>query len=96
MPPPSALLPHPDRLFPPDPAVRSVARRLYDEVRDFPVLSPHGHIDPRVLLADQPFDDPTGQVGAPWWFLDAPDAIRRWRSAVTETVTQNPRKVFRL
>lgn len=25
-------------------------------------------------------------VGAPWWFLDAPDAIRRFRSAVTETV----------
>jgi glucuronate isomerase len=25
-------------------------------------------------------------VGVPWWFLDAPDAIRRFRSAVTETV----------
>jgi glucuronate isomerase len=24
-------------------------------------------------------------VGAPWWFLDAPDAIQRWRSAITET-----------
>jgi glucuronate isomerase len=29
---------------------------------------------------------PSVYVGAPWWFLDAPDAIRRWRSAVTETV----------
>ena len=28
---------------------------------------------------------PSVYVGAPWWFLDAPDAIRRWRSAVTET-----------
>lgn len=25
-------------------------------------------------------------VGAPWWFLDAPEAIRRFREAVTETV----------
>jgi glucuronate isomerase len=25
-------------------------------------------------------------VGAPWWFLDAPEAIRRFRAAVTETV----------
>jgi glucuronate isomerase len=25
-------------------------------------------------------------VGVPWWFLDAPDAIRRFQSAVTETV----------
>ncbi len=24
-------------------------------------------------------------VGAPWWFLDAPEAIRRFRGAVTET-----------
>ncbi|MFP3466502.1 glucuronate isomerase [Leifsonia sp. SIMBA_070] len=24
-------------------------------------------------------------IGAPWWFLDAPDAIARFRSAVTET-----------
>ena len=28
---------------------------------------------------------PSVYVGAPWWFLDAPDAIRRWRSAVSET-----------
>ena len=29
---------------------------------------------------------PSVYVGAPWWFLDAPDAVRRWRSAITETV----------
>jgi glucuronate isomerase len=28
---------------------------------------------------------PSVYVGAPWWFLDAPDAMQRWRSAVTET-----------
>ncbi|HET8601414.1 MAG TPA: glucuronate isomerase [Segeticoccus sp.] len=28
---------------------------------------------------------PSVYAGAPWWFLDAPDAIRRYRSAVTET-----------
>ena len=28
---------------------------------------------------------PSVYIGAPWWFLDAPDAIHRWRSAVTET-----------
>jgi glucuronate isomerase len=28
---------------------------------------------------------PSVFIGAPWWFLDAPDAILRWRAAVTET-----------
>jgi glucuronate isomerase len=29
---------------------------------------------------------PSVYAGAPWWFLDAPEAILRYRSAVTETV----------
>jgi glucuronate isomerase len=29
---------------------------------------------------------PSVYVGAPWWFLDAPEAIRRYRRAITETV----------
>lgn len=29
---------------------------------------------------------PSVYVGAPWWFIDAPDAIRRFRGAVTETI----------
>lgn len=28
---------------------------------------------------------PALYIGVPWWFLDAPDAMRRFRAAVTET-----------
>ena len=49
---------HPDRLLPVDPGERAIARRLYEAVRDRPVISPHGHVDPRVLLENQPFADP--------------------------------------
>jgi glucuronate isomerase len=28
---------------------------------------------------------PSVYAGAPWWFIDAPDAIRRYRAAVTES-----------
>lgn len=28
---------------------------------------------------------PSVRIGAPWWFLDAPDAMARWRAAITET-----------
>jgi glucuronate isomerase len=56
---------HPDRLLPPDPGVRAIARRLYEAVRDLPVLSPHGHVDPRLLLDNQPFADPASLLVTP-------------------------------
>ena len=47
-----------DRLFPTDPRSRDLARALYEGVRDLPILSPHGHTDPRWFAEDQPFPDP--------------------------------------
>ena len=49
---------HADRLFPAEPSCREVARRLHEEVRHLPIVSPHGHVDPRLLLDDRAFDDP--------------------------------------
>ena len=49
---------HPDRLLPADPATRALARRLYEGVRDLPIVSPHGHTDPRWFAYDEPFADP--------------------------------------
>ena len=49
---------HPDRLLPVDPSVRDIARRLYKSVQDLPIISPHGHVDPRILLEDMAFRDP--------------------------------------
>ncbi|MVA98012.1 glucuronate isomerase [Nitratireductor sp. CAU 1489] len=47
-----------DRLFPIEPGARALARRLYDLVRDLPIVSPHGHTDPRWFARDEPFADP--------------------------------------
>jgi glucuronate isomerase len=52
------MLIHPDRLFPSEPSVRDVARRLYESVRDLPIVSPHGHTDPRWYADNEPFPDP--------------------------------------
>ena len=49
---------HEDRLFPSDPLQRAIARRLYAEVRALPIVSPHGHTDPRWFAEDEPFRDP--------------------------------------
>jgi len=55
----AALTLHPDRLLPAEPGVREIARRLYAAVRERPIVSPHGHVDPQLLLQDTPFADPT-------------------------------------
>ena len=55
----SPLTLHRDRLFPTDPGVRAVARMLYAEVERLPLICPHGHVDPRLLLDDLSFVDPT-------------------------------------
>ena len=52
------MLLHDDRLFPADPVTRGIARRLYATIRDLPIISPHGHTDPRWFAEDQPFSDP--------------------------------------
>jgi len=61
--PPSRL--HEDRLFPSDPSERAIARRLYREVRDLPIVSPHGHTDPAWFADDEPFADPASLLIVP-------------------------------
>ena len=56
---------HEDRLFPPDPVQRAIARRLHAEVRALPIVSPHGHTDPRWFADDEPFTDPASLLVVP-------------------------------
>lgn len=48
----------PDRLFPIENGARDLARSLYETVRDLPIVSPHGHTDPRWFAENKPFPDP--------------------------------------
>ena len=48
----------PDRLFPIEPGARGLARFLYETVRGLPIISPHGHTDPRWYAENAPFPDP--------------------------------------
>jgi glucuronate isomerase len=48
----------PDLLFPPDAQSRSIARDLYAGIKDLPIVSPHGHTDPRWYALNEPFPDP--------------------------------------
>jgi glucuronate isomerase len=50
---------HPDRLFDAEPQARGVARELYDRIKDLPLISPHGHTDPRWYAENEHFPDPS-------------------------------------
>jgi glucuronate isomerase len=56
---------NPDRFFDPDPSVRRVARALYEETRGLPIVSPHGHVDARVLAENAPFPEPASLIVQP-------------------------------
>jgi len=47
-----------NRLFPAEPAAREIAAKLYETVRDLPIISPHGHTEPRWFAENKPFPDP--------------------------------------
>ncbi|MGC9347646.1 MAG: glucuronate isomerase [Anaerolineae bacterium] len=58
---------HPDRYFDPNSVQRDVARELYAEVKDLPLVSPHGHVNPRL------FADPDATFGTPAEMFIIPD-----------------------
>ncbi|MEL6609316.1 MAG: glucuronate isomerase [Pseudomonadota bacterium] len=49
----------PDRLFPTHTRDRDLARALYDAVADQPIISPHGHCDPKWFAQNTRFPNPT-------------------------------------
>ena len=49
---------HEDRLFPADTTTRAMARRLYESVRNQPLVSPHGHTQASWFARNEPFPDP--------------------------------------
>jgi glucuronate isomerase len=56
-----------NRLFAADPAQRRIARDLYEGIAGLPIVSPHGHVDPRLLA------DPDATLGTPTDLFIIPD-----------------------
>ncbi len=56
-----------DRCFGPDPAQCRLARELYDQIRNLPIVSPHGHVPPALL------SDPQARFGTPAELFIIPD-----------------------
>jgi glucuronate isomerase len=56
-----------DRYFGPDPSQKKVAMELYQSVAHLPIVSPHGHVDPRLL------SDENASFGSPADLFIIPD-----------------------
>jgi len=56
---------NPFRFFDADPTIRKIANELYLEIKELPIISPHGHVDPRLLSENLPFPDPTELILIP-------------------------------
>jgi glucuronate isomerase len=54
----SSLQLDPDRALPFPPEQRSIARQIYTETKDLPLICMHGHVEPEVIADDTPFADP--------------------------------------
>lgn len=53
------------RFFDPEPEVRRIAHELYLGVKDLPIVSPHGHVEPKLLADNAPFPDPAELIIIP-------------------------------
>ncbi|HNW60704.1 MAG TPA: glucuronate isomerase [bacterium] len=53
------------RFFDSDPAIRRIARDLYEGVKELPIVSPHGHVDPKLFSQNRPFPDPAELILIP-------------------------------
>jgi glucuronate isomerase len=98
-----ALTHHPligeDRLFPADATTRAIARRLYESVRNQPLVSPHGHTQASWFARNEPFPDPATLFVQPDHYIYRmlySQGISLEDLEVGAPVIQNPRKVWRI
>lgn len=65
----SKLVLNEDRLFPSGTGIRAIARRLYKNIADLPIISPHGHTDPVWFSTNEHFSNATELLLIPDHYL---------------------------
>ncbi|SHF71831.1 glucuronate isomerase [Litoreibacter ascidiaceicola] len=96
-------LTEPDRLFSSDPKLRKTSRSLFESIEHTPILSPHGHCDPRWFADNARFPNPAELLVIPDHYVFrmlvsqgvsmADLGIPRADGGATEA---DPRKIWRL
>ena len=93
------MLLHPDRLFPPDPDTRKIARALHTSIKDLPIVSPHGHTQASWFAKNEPFPVPATLFVLPDHYVYRmlySQGVSLEDLEVGDPVARNPRKVWRI
>ena len=98
----SSLQLDPDRALPFPAEQRSIARQIYGESKDLPLVCMHGHVEPEVFADDVPFADPAQLLIVPDHYVFrmlASQGIEPGRLGVPRTdggpVETDSRKIWR-
>ncbi len=94
-----AMLIDPDRLFPAEPGVRNIARALYEQVSNLPLISPHGHTQAGWFARNQPFPDPATLFVQPDHYVFRmlySQGVSMDDLEIGQPVIRNPRRVWHL
>jgi len=88
-----------DRLFPAEQRALTVARALYAQVRNLPIVSPHGHTQARWFAANEPFPDPATLFVQPDHYVFRmlySQGVSLDDLEIGQPVVRQPRKVWQL
>ncbi|MGO8759014.1 MAG: glucuronate isomerase [Terracidiphilus sp.] len=93
------MLLHEDRLFPAEASARKVARSLYEDIRNLPIISPHGHTQAGWFAANQPFPDPATLFVQPDHYVFRmlySQGVSMDDLGIGQAKIEDPRKVWRI
>lgn len=97
---------HEARFFDPDPTIRKIAGELFAETSSLPIVSPHGHVDPKILAEDTPFPEPADLIVVPDHYIlrmlySQGIAFEEFRTPLDEVTSgapglRDPRRIWQL
>lgn len=93
------MLLHEDRLFPAEASALKIARSLYQQVKNLPIISPHGHTNAGWFAGNSAFPDPATLFVQPDHYVFRmlySQGVSLDDLGIGQPVIKDPRKVWRI
>ena len=93
------MLLHDDRLFPSEAGTLKIARALYAQIRNLPIISPHGHTQASWFALNGPFPDPATLFVQPDHYVFRmlySQGVSMDELGIGQPEIKDPRKVWRI